>query len=782
MNEFPIAPSNGNEVITFDLGGTSFRSALVTREGALARIQRTPSINYHSMPGRPAVEIIDEIALYIVRTVKSFWNGPESAQERSKIAISMGAALNAHSGMILGSGPILGEDATPFDLEDAIKRHLADIEVTIVNDVTASLLAHSLLPDFRHSRRLALITVSSGIASRTLDCSIPHVPVDPVIGTQGEIGHHRIAFSLCGYSLSLKCDCGGIDHLNAFASGNGIKNVIARAREMFPEAFGRSQLYRSDPTQDDAMSAFALGLTRDDALCQDLLRAVTAPVAEAIKWHFMLDPEIDKLILTGGVCFHFKDYYRSAILENLAALEFYPLTSGKESFWSERVVLGPCSDDAGMIGAAYAARESTRLHHREILTATAPYYQVSRRTVIDYPVYVIDGILQNGRFPEDLLTPFDRIILIADAAVNELYGNALQKLFADFDRHVDTILIRASEAEKTLVALTNLASSFEDLGVTRRKDLILAAGGGITLDVAGFAANIFRRGVPCLRLPTTLVGAIDAGIGLKNAVNFRQHKSRLGTYAAPYAVVVDPSFLSTLSDRQIRNGLSEVLKIALVADRELFELIEKCGADLIHTKLQSPTGIEMVRRAIRAMLLELSPNLHERNLERFADYGHTFSPVFEFELSNVEHGEAVALDMALATALAAVLGILDFDTAQRILTAQDSLGLPMMRPEVSVDMLTRGIHDARKHRGGRLRMPILRAIGAARFIDEVSDTLLAESLAFIQSWSIAKAVGNRKPTQSAEPRAFGELPRRPSTELERPAWIGPSSALDRADA
>jgi 3-dehydroquinate synthetase/predicted NBD/HSP70 family sugar kinase len=781
MNEFSVAPSQGDEVITFDLGGTSFRSAVLTREGALAQIQRIPSINYRSMPGRPAAEIVDEIALYIARTVKSFWSGPEFAKDRSKVAISMGAAMNAHSGMILGSGPILGDDATPFNLEDAIKRHLADVQVTIVNDVTASLLAHSLLPDFRRARRLALITVSSGIASRTLECSIPHVPVDPVLGTQGEVGHHRIAFSLCGHSLSLKCDCGGLDHLNAFASGNGIKNVIARTREILPEAFRRSRLYSNGPTQVASMTALAEGLRSGDALCKDLLMAVTAPVAEAIKWHFMLDPEIDKLILTGGVCFHLTDYYRSAILENLGRLEFYPLTSGKESFWSERVVLGPCSDDAGMIGAAYAARESPQLHHRELLTTAAPY-RVSRHTVIDYPVYVIDGILQNGEFPRNLLTPFDRIILVADAAVNELYGDALCTLFANCDRQVSRIIVRASEAEKTLLSLTELVSSFEDRGVTRRKDLIVAAGGGVTLDIASFAATIFRRGIPCLRLPTTLVGAIDAGIGLKNAVNFRQRKSRLGTYAAPYAVIVDPRFLSTLPDRQIRNGLSEALKIALVADRELFELIENHGADLIHTKLQSAAGTKAVGRAIRAMLLELSPNLHERNLERFVDYGHTFSPVFEFELSNVEHGEAVALDMALATALAALLGMLDFDTAQRILSMQDSLGLPMMRPGVSVDMLSGAIHDATKHRGGRLRMPILRGIGTVTFIDEVSETLLAESLSFIQGWSLDKVIVNRKPTHNAELPSFGDMPKRPSAGPERSTWIVRPSALGQADA
>jgi 3-dehydroquinate synthetase/predicted NBD/HSP70 family sugar kinase len=788
MNEFPMAPCNGDEVVTFDLGGTSFRSALLTREGRLTKIERIPSINYRSLPGRPSADIAEEIALYIARTVKSFRDCSASAANHGKIAISMGAALNAHTGLILGSGPILGEDATPFHLELAIKRHLPNVQVTIVNDVTASLVAHSLLPDFRWARRLALITVSSGIAARTLHPSLPHVPVDSNLGTQGEIGHHRIAFSFRGRSVSLKCDCGGVDHLNAFASGNGIKNVIAHVRENIPESSRVSPLHRNDAAQDGSMKAFAEGLSSNDPLCKDLLMAVTAPVAEAIKWHFMLDPEIDRLILTGGVCFFFKDYYRKAILENLNALQFYPLSgdqlkSNQGSFWDERIVLGPCSDDAGLVGAAYVARELPRLHRRETLSGGPPY-RVSRHHAIDYPVYVVDGMLQNEEFPRDLLNPFERVILVIDGTVNELYGDPLQKLFATRGLRVDTIVLRLSEGGKNLAALTQLISSFEDLALRRRRDLIVAVGGGVPLDVAGFAANIFRRGVPFLRIPTTLVGAIDAGIGLKNAVNFGQHKSRIGTYSAPHAVVIEPGFLSTLPDRQIRNGLSEALKIALVADRELFELIEAHGEELIRSKLQSHPGNELICRSIRAMLLELAPNLHERNLDRAVDYGHTFSPIFEFALSDVEHGEAVALDMALATAVAVLVGMLDIETAQRILVTQDRLGLPITCSGMTVEMLAIGIQDARKHRGGRLRMPILRAIGEATFIDEVSDAVLTDALDFIHSWVVSRAVGNRRSPENSGILAFKELAKKPSAKSEKPAWNvrSTSSALGQADA
>ena len=734
MNEFPVALGNGGEVITFDIGGTSFRSALLTRQGRLTGVQRIPSINCRSMPGRSAADIVDEIAAYIAKTVNSFWHSPVLAGRHPAIAISLGAALNAHTGQILGSGPILGEDSTSCDLDRAIRLHLPEVSITIVNDVTASLIAHSQLPSFRNARRLALITVSTGIASRVLNCSVPHVPVDPVLGTQGEIGHHRVAFSPEGRSLSLKCDCGGVDHLNAFASGNGIKRVLERAREIFPEEFCTSDLNKRDLASDISLDVLADGLANGDNLSKKLLKAITVPIAEAIKWHFILDPEIDKLILTGGVCFFLREFYLSSVLENLSAFEFYPLTSDGESFWADRVIMGPISDDAGLIGAAYVARESPKIHRRETLTSEPPY-RVSRQNAIDYPIHVVQSIFQDEAFPKYLLDPFDRIILVADAAVDEIYGDAIRGLLTRPHRHLDTIVLRASEKQKDLFAVTEVVSSFEALGVRRRKDLVVAAGGGITLDIVGFAASIFRRGIPCMRLPTTLLAEIDAGVGIKNAVNFRQSKSRLGTFSAPYAVVVDPCFLSTLSDRQIRNGLAEALKIALVADRPLFELIEEQAYYLVRTKLQCAQGAELIRRSIRAMLLELSPNLCERTLDRFPDYGHTFSPIFEFELSDLEHGEAVALDMAIATAFAAVSGILDLEDAERIFITQDALELPITRAGLTMDMLLRGVHEAKRHRGGQLRMPVLCGIGEALFIDEISEPQLEKALAFVQSWS-----------------------------------------------
>ncbi len=742
-NAFPVSLGHGDEVIAFDLGGTSFRSALMTRSGCLSHSQRIPSLNCRSLPGRAADDIVHEIAAYVADTVKAVRHSSGTMERRSTIAISMGAALNAHTGKILGSGPILGEGSPSLDLDTAIRQRISDAHVTIVNDVTASLVAHSRIPGLRHARRLALITVSTGIASRVLTCSAPHVPVCPILGTQGEIGHHRITFSLKGVPLSLKCSCGGANHLNAFASGQGIERMLQLAREMFPEEFHRSWLNRNDAVFDGSLAVLARGLENGDLLSREILQAITLPVAEAIKWHFMLDPEIDKLILTGGVCFRLRDAYLASVLENLSALEFYPMDRDTESFWADRVILGPVSDDAGLIGAAYMAREVPNLHRRETLDLDPPY-RVSRQHVTDYTVHLAGGIFGGRCFPENLLEPFERIILVVDAAVDELHGDGIRQSLSGSHRQVASVVLNASEKQKDMTTLGELASSFEELGVRRRKDLIVAAGGGVTLDLVSLCANLFRRGIPCLRIPTTLVAAIDAGIGVKNAINFRQAKSRLGTYAAPYAVVVDPHFLATLPDRQIRNGLSEALKISLVADRTLFELIENNSFHLVVSKLRCAAGADLIRRSIRAMLLELSPNLYERTLDRSPDYGHTFSPVFEFALDDLQHGEAVALDMAIATAIAVVLGVLNVRDAERILTVQRELGLPIVREEVTVEMLGRGIQDARKHRGGRLRMPVLCGIGQVMFIDEVSHSQLLDALTFIRSWDTESTLEARQ--------------------------------------
>ena len=131
-----------------------------------------------------------------------------------------------------------------------------------------------------------------------------------------------------------------------------------------------------------------------------------------------------------------------------------------------------------------------------------------------------------------------------------------------------------------------LWSSLTCLWICRRKEPIIAIGGGVCLDVAGLAANLYRRNTPLIKIPTTVMAAVDASIGIKTAVNFHGRKNKMGTYCPPLAVFIDKTFLKTLGDRHLSNGSAEILKMACIKDRELFELLEDHSKELIESHFQ----------------------------------------------------------------------------------------------------------------------------------------------------------------------------------------------------
>jgi len=167
----------------------------------------------------------------------------------------------------------------------------------------------------------------------------------------------------------------------------------------------------------------------------------------------------------------------------------------------------------------------------------------------------------------------------------------------------------------------------------RRREPFLAIGGGVVLDIAGMAACLYRRGVPFVRVPTTLLAIVDASVGVKNGVDYccdltnESYKNRVGSFYAPSSCLLDTSFISTQDDRNISNGFGEILKLALVRSPDLFELLEAHGAALVKSRFSKcsevPDGVaqRVIDLSIQIMLEELGPNLWEYKLERCVDYG-----------------------------------------------------------------------------------------------------------------------------------------------------------------
>ncbi|MDI6098924.1 sedoheptulose 7-phosphate cyclase [Actinoplanes sp. NEAU-A12] len=329
-----------------------------------------------------------------------------------------------------------------------------------------------------------------------------------------------------------------------------------------------------------------------------------------------------------------------------------------------------------------------------------------------------------------------RRFVVVDSAVNALYGARIREYFTHHGIDHAMLVMQVAETVKDFDSVARIVAEMDAFGLARRREPMIVIGGGVLMDVAGLVASLYRRGTPFLRVPTTLVGLIDAGVGAKTGVNFNGHKNRLGTYAPADLTLLDRRFLATLDRRHVSNGMAEMLKIALIKDAALFDLLERSGRLLLDERFQghTPAGDQAATLALRAatqgMLEELGPNLWEGRLERCVDYGHTFSPTVEMRaLPSLLHGEAVCVDMALTTVMAYRRGLLDETQRDRILRLMAELELPTWHPLLNPAVLECALRDTVRHRDDQQRLPLPVGIGGVTFVNDVTVDELAAAAA-----------------------------------------------------
>ncbi|QKV74055.1 sedoheptulose 7-phosphate cyclase [Amycolatopsis sp. Hca4] len=349
-------------------------------------------------------------------------------------------------------------------------------------------------------------------------------------------------------------------------------------------------------------------------------------------------------------------------------------------------------------------------------------------------------LLEAGASPESRTS---RRFVVVDERIDELFGTRIRQYFDHHGITHEIMTIRSGEAHKELDVVLRLLERLEKFGVDRRREPVIVVGGGVAMDVVGLAASLYRRGTPFVRVPTTLVGLVDAGVGVKTGVNFNGHKNQLGTYAAATLTLLDPSFLATLGRRHLSNGLAEILKVGLIKDAALFAHLERHGRLMLDEKFQgtSPDGrraaATILDAAITGMLAELEPNLWERTLERSMDFGHSFSPTIEMlGLPSMLHGEAVCLDMALSTVLAWQRGLLAAEDCERVFSVMSALELPAWSPLHTPEALARAMRATVRRRDGRQRMPLPAGIGHCLFVDDVTEEELTAAAETQRAWAL----------------------------------------------
>ena len=317
----------------------------------------------------------------------------------------------------------------------------------------------------------------------------------------------------------------------------------------------------------------------------------------------------------------------------------------------------------------------------------------------------------------------NRKVVVIDKTVNEIYGSQLQAYFDTFKIELKLFVIDATEENKDWHQADEILKFFEESGVLRR-EAIIVIGGGVLLDLVGFCCSIYRRGIPYVKVPTTLLAIVDASVGVKVAANHFNRRNRIGAYYPPIATLLDKKFIKTQDQRNIVNGIAEIFKLAVIKDKELFELMEESYEQLVDEKFQfGAVPVRVINLAITGMIEELAPNLWERKLDRCVDFGHSFSPIIEMQnIPNLQHGEAVVLDCLFSSCLSQVRGYIDMPTLQRIFQTANNLKLPVFHKDFcNFDLLKKSLSDTMKHRNGNQYLPVPVGIGNYKILNDVTD-------------------------------------------------------------
>jgi 2-epi-5-epi-valiolone synthase len=355
----------------------------------------------------------------------------------------------------------------------------------------------------------------------------------------------------------------------------------------------------------------------------------------------------------------------------------------------------------------------------------------------DYTVELVHGVLDPSISPLPPTIGGRHTLIVTTPSVYSLYGLGLETLAKSRDADITIHVMPSGEVNKTIDTVLSVCRAASEAKLARR-DLFVAFGGGVCSDVVTLAASMVRKGLPYVCVPTTVIAQVDAGIGVKGAVNLGAKKNYLGCYRPPERVLVDQSLLRTLPEDEVRWGISEIAKICLLRDAELFELLVDNGPALIATGFDHPfdVGEKIISRSIELMLDELEPNCYEdQSLRRLVDLGHTFSPAIE-ELSgySISHGAAVAIDIALTCAIGVQLGLLDQSSCMQILEAFDVLRLPTSSHLCTVESMTRAMESTCAHRAGALNLVVPTTIGCATFVEEfnaIAPSTLETALEFL---------------------------------------------------
>jgi 3-dehydroquinate synthase len=325
-----------------------------------------------------------------------------------------------------------------------------------------------------------------------------------------------------------------------------------------------------------------------------------------------------------------------------------------------------------------------------------------------------------------------RVIVIADARVAALHGAALDAALAKAGIAVETLTVPPGEATKSMTVLAGLLDRILGLGI-ERGTLLVALGGGVVGDLAGFAAAVALRGLDFVQIPTTLLAQVDSSVGGKTGVNSQHGKNLIGAFHQPLLVLADTALLATLPARELRAGYAEVVKYGALGDAGFFDWLESHGPKLLAG--DGAATIQAVKRSCEMKAEIVGQDEREAAQRALLNLGHTFGHALEAETGYGDallHGEAVAIGMVMAFDLSVRLGLCPAADRDRLVRHLEAVGLPTQPDRSrswSVDALLHHMTRDKKVKDGRLTFILVRGIGQAFVTNEVPAEPVAAVLA-----------------------------------------------------
>jgi 3-dehydroquinate synthase len=341
-----------------------------------------------------------------------------------------------------------------------------------------------------------------------------------------------------------------------------------------------------------------------------------------------------------------------------------------------------------------------------------------------YPIAIGPGLLTNREFLDNHIPGRDMLI-VTNPTVARLYLAKLTETLAP--RRVAECLLPDGEQHKTL----QTAGWIFDALIAKKMNrdaMVLALGGGVVGDIAGFAAACYQRGVGYVQIPTTLLAQVDSSVGGKTGVNHSGGKNLIGAFYQPRSVIADTDTLATLPDRELRAGLAEVIKYGCVWDPLLFDWLDRNMDKLLARDVESL--IYAIGRSCEIKATVVAKDERERNLRAILNFGHTFGHAIEAATAYEKylHGEAVGLGMLIAAGLSQRLGLIDAAIRDRVRDILKRAGLPIEAPRVGAARALELMRMDKKVMGGAVRLVLLEKLGRAIVTADYPQTALFATL------------------------------------------------------